>query len=357
MGNNTEEHKVVQVVSFSGGRTSAYLVHLMEQLRITAEMNVRYIFMDTGAEHPATYQFIRDVVSHWGIELTCLRVKVSPELGQGNSYQIIPLESIGPDLQPWIDVTKKYGTPYFGGAFCTRTMKIEVCERYCRDNFKAWESWLGMRVDEQARIWGERIFPLLRRLSFEDMEMRGLYAELREITEEQQALAMLEERFLLDTATAQRIYERVKKVGKSRQRFLAEISDYQKEDILTWWRGQPFDLQLEEHLGNCVFCIKKGINKVALALRDEPEMAEQFREVILSSDVRVVERRQQENKIMYRKALSLDAIAEMYSNYSREDIAATIKGNKAYESGSCSESCEAFGVDGDQLELFAGDHS
>ncbi|MFP2504588.1 phosphoadenosine phosphosulfate reductase family protein [Buttiauxella sp. BIGb0552] len=351
MSNESRKAKI-QVVSFSGGRTSAYLVHLMEQLRVSAEMDVRYIFMDTGAEHPATYQFIRDVVSHWGIELTCLRVKVNPELGQGNSYQIIPLESIGPDLQPWIDVTEKYGTPYFGGAFCTRTMKIEVCERYCKDNFDTYDSWLGMRLDEQGRIWGERLFPLLRRLGFEDMEMRGLYAELREMEDEKSSLQMLEQRYLLDTATAQRICDRVKKVVKSNQRFMSEISDYQKEDVLTWWKSQSFDLQLEEHLGNCVFCIKKGINKVALAMRDEPEMAAQFREVIMSESVRVVERRQQENKVMYRKSLSLDAIAEMYSGHSREEIAATIRGNKAYESGSCSESCEAFIVDNGQMDLF-----
>ncbi len=37
---------VTHVVSFSGGRTSAYLVHLMEQRRRAGE-DVRYVFMDT----------------------------------------------------------------------------------------------------------------------------------------------------------------------------------------------------------------------------------------------------------------------------------------------------------------------
>ena len=35
----------------------------------------------------------------------------------------------------------------------------------------------------------------------------------------------------------------------------------------------PFDLKIPEHLGNCVFALKKGINKIALAARDEPELA------------------------------------------------------------------------------------
>ncbi len=344
---------MINIVSFSGGRTSAYLVHLMEHLRNTTGLDVRYVFMDTGAEHPKTYEFIRNVVKHWNVDITCLRVVVNPELGKGNSYKIIGLDEIGPDLQPWIDITKKYGTPYFGGAFCTRTMKIEVCERYCRDNFSDVESWLGMRIDEQGRIWGEKIFPLLRRLGFENMEMRSLYSELREYANQAKMVEMLEERYMLDTATAASIANRAGKVSKSRQRFMSEISDFEKQDVLTWWKSQPFDLDLEEHLGNCQFCIKKGINKIALAMRDGPEMLRQFREVINSPDIRVVERRQQENKIMYRKGLSLDAIEEMYAGYTREEIAATIKGNHGFDSGSCSESCEPFIVDNRQFDLFA----
>ena len=51
------------VVSFSGGRTSAYLVWLFEQKRKKENINVEYVFCDTGAEHPKTYKFIKDVVT------------------------------------------------------------------------------------------------------------------------------------------------------------------------------------------------------------------------------------------------------------------------------------------------------
>lgn len=343
---------MINVVSFSGGRTSAYLVHLMEQKHNAGE-EVKYIFMDTGAEHPKTYQFIRDVVEAWGIDITCLRVKVNPELGKGNSYEEVSLSELRHDLKPWKDITEKYGTPYFGGAFCTRAMKIEVCEKYCKDNFPEYQSWLGMRVDEQPRIWGVSVHPLLRRLGFADMEMRGLYCQLRDMAGTEEMVSYLEEGYLLDTVSASKIADRVIKVKKSGQRFMAEISDCEKEDVLSFWRSQPFDLQIPEHLGNCIFCIKKGVNKVALALRDEPELAQQFKDIISSDSVRIVERRQQENKIMYRSALSLWGIEEMYAGYSREEIAATIRGNKSFEAGSCSESCEAFSVDGAQLSLFA----
>lgn len=277
----------VHIVSFSGGRTSAYLVHLMEQRRSVGE-EVHYLFMDTGAEHPATYDFVRNVVKHWGINLICLRVVVSPELGVGNSYRVISLDEIGPDLQPWRGSCEKYGTPYLGGPFCTRTMKLEPFESYCKEVFGKgkYHTWLGIRSDEPKRL-----------------------------------------------------------KQRDRVSYLAKISDFDKQDVLNWWKEQPFDLELPEHLGNCVFCIKKGINKIALATRDEPKMCQEFMEVITSDSVRVVDRRQQENKIMYRGNNSLESIIAMFSEHTREEIAATIRGGGGYETGSCTESCEVFSCD------------
>lgn len=101
------------VVSFSGGRTSAYLVHLMEQRRKAGE-NVHYILMDTGCEHPLTYRFIREVVKFWDIPLTVLQVDINPELGQPNGYtewEPKDIQTRMPVLKPFMDMVKKYGTP------------------------------------------------------------------------------------------------------------------------------------------------------------------------------------------------------------------------------------------------------
>ncbi|MEA1064720.1 phage N-6-adenine-methyltransferase [Erwinia sp. HR93] len=279
--------QIPEVISFSGGRTSGHLVYLKNQERLKGA-DIHFLFMDTGAEHPGTYQFVRDMVKHWDIPLICLRVVVNPELGQGNSYRVISVDEIGPDLKPWRDICEKYGTPYLGGPFCTRTMKTEVFERYCRDMFGKgnYRTWLGIRADEPKRL-----------------------------------------------------------KDRSGVSYLADISPFEKQDVLDWWKEQPFDLQIPGHLGNCVFCVKKSINKLALAARDEPALAADFWQLINDPSVRVVERRQQENKIMYRGNNSLESIIALFSEHSREDIASTIKGGGGYDSGSCSESCDIYNDD------------
>lgn len=252
---------MINVVSFSGGRTSAYLAHLMRQ----RDPDTRFVFMDTGAEHPKTYDFIRDAVKHWGIDLVCLRVVVNPVLGKGNGYRVVTLDEIGPDLTPWVDMLRKYGTPYVGGEFCTDRMKLGPFKKYCDEHIgrNAYKTWIGIRADEPKRL-----------------------------------------------------------TGKPPVHYLAEISDFGKQDVINWWSQQAFDLQIPEHLGNCVFCIKKSIQKIALAAKDEPELAKQFWDILTADDVRMMESRCGTDLVMYRGKNTFDGIIQMFASDTRDELAA-----------------------------------
>ena len=169
----------------------------MEQRRALEGLDVEYVFMDTGAEHPETYKFVRNIVKHWGINLTCLRAVVHPKRGVGITYKRVSIDDLCADLQPWWDVLAKYGTPYNpGGAFCTRAMKLDPFYKYCDESFGKgnYTTWLGIRCDEPKRL-----------------------------------------------------------TPKQGVEYLATISDFDKQDVLEWWSGQDFDLQIPEWLGNCVF--------------------------------------------------------------------------------------------------------
>jgi len=283
-----------KVISFSGGRTSAYLVHLFK-----SDPNAHFVFMDTGAEHPATYQFVKDIVKHWKINLVCLRTVVDPKKGKGCGYKVIQLDDLKQDLQPWKDMLKKYGSPYYNTPFCTARMKTEPFEKYCAETFgKNFERWIGIRFDEPNRL----------------------------------PIEVLEKLDLPIHNDA--------KHQKEGFRYLAEICEFEKDAVLDWWEQQPFDLAITEHLGNCVFCIKKGLNKVALAAKDEPEMAVKWIGVTEGLDVRSEGRKYNHHR-MYRKRLHMSDVIEAYKDRDRDEMYKALRSSKRYESGSCSESCEA----------------
>lgn len=150
-----------KVVSFSGGRTSAYLCHLM--IERFGKENVDFVYMDTGAEHPKTYDFIRNVNNHLGLDLTCLRGDFSRPLGQGVGYNVVSIDEINHDLVPFKQMMSKYGVPYIGGMFCTDRMKLKPFKKYCDDTYgkNNYETWLGIRADEPKRYFSEKTIKLM----------------------------------------------------------------------------------------------------------------------------------------------------------------------------------------------------
>lgn len=282
-----------EIVSFSGGRTSAYLVYLMEEKRKLGEFDdVHYIFMDTGAEHPKTYQFLRHCVEYFGIELTCLRTKVIPEQGKGSTYQVVELSDCKPDLQPWYDYTQKYGMAHVTMPKCTDVMKIHPFTKYCNERFGKgqYTTWLGIRIDEEKRL----------------KDVDGF-------------------------------------------RYLAEISDKDKADILDWWADRPFDLDLPEWLGNCVFCIKKGAPRIALAQMDEPELAAQWEAMVYRDGMHITAGRKEKsipNEACYRNYQTFRGIRDAHEGVTREQLLMRQRSS----AGGCTESCEVFGFQQDLFE-------
>ena len=277
------------VVSFSGGRTSAYLVYLMEQKRKNEGLDVEYVFMDTGAEHPKTYQFVRDVAEKFNINLRCIKAEISQTKGVGPKYKKISINDIGWDLDGFAKISKNHGAPYNpGGMHCTQHLKTEPYRKFCNDTFGKGKyiTWCGIRADEQKRL-------------------------------------------------------RPKKGYK----YLAEISDFTKGHILNWWSNQSFNLEIDEWEGNCIFCPKKPVSYVALAAISNKKEFEQFKNCISDNDSN-----EKLNGAIYRGKMTLDGIAELYSGNNHEQIIKTTRLRKGCAIGE-GESCEVFGCQ-TELDLF-----
>ena len=278
---------MINVVSFSGGRTSAYLCHLMKE---KYGDDVAFVFCDTGAEHPKTYDFIRKVNHELRLNLVCLRADITQEMGIRTGYKVVSIDDIGPDLKPFRDLVAKYGVPYYpNGRQCTGMMKTAPFIEYCDEQFGKGQyiNWLGIRADEPRRL-----------------------------------------------------------NPKSGVRYLADISDFEKQDVLNWWAKKDYDLECPEWLGNCAFCIQKKVSKVALAAIDEPEMANDFINMVDESA-----RRKDGKKYdsMYETGLSLKQIRDNFELFDRDHVMQLVVRGRRLDTGSCSESCEPFS---DQGELF-----
>jgi len=117
------------VVSFSGGRTSGYMLRriLDEGLR----PDVHVVFADTGKERQETYDFVRECERRWDVAI--MRVK-----RPGYFDQLI---------------TDKKFLPNPVMRFCTQELKLRPMREWMRLNgYEHWINVVGIRADEPRRV-------------------------------------------------------------------------------------------------------------------------------------------------------------------------------------------------------------
>ncbi len=283
----------------------------MEEKRKKEGWLTEYIFMDTGAEHPKTYEFIKAIVKYYGIHLTCIKA-VFGEKGKGTTFKIIPIGEIGYDLSIWESMNIKYSTPYNpSGGFCTDQLKGIPSRAYLKDKYPDgnYQQWWGIRIDEPDRL----------------NQNKGV-------------------------------------------KYLAELCDFNKEDGILWASEQEIDLDIEhaDITGNCVFCIKRGANKLALAARLEPDLASDFIKMVNLPTVRVIEPkfyidvfgdkvpkgRTQNPDIMYRGGQSLESIIESSKHMTLDNLKSAANVKYKSDATNCTESCDPIDSEGYNMDLF-----
>lgn len=238
------------------------------------------------------------------------------------------------DGKPFAEMMAKYGTPYTGGMFCTDRMKLKPFKKHCDDKYgkDGYETWLGIRADELPRVYGSKMHRKLQELG---MDSDTLIEILRS------SEFYRGKYFVVGEGFEDKLLNEINKKFSSGIRYLAEISDYEKRDVLDFWEQMPFDLWIDEHLGNCVFCPKKSNLKLAAAQRDEPELYIKWLDMLYSDSVRVDDKTGHWSK-MYRGNQSLEQLIATFDGSTGAEIKARMRGAKHLDTGSCSESCEVF---------------
>jgi hypothetical protein len=291
------------LISFSGGRTSAYMTWwLLNNMQDKYEMKV--VFANTGKEREETLEFVRKCDEYFGFNVVWVEAFVNHQSRKGTTHTVTNFESAKRSGEPFEAIIEKYGIPNQAYPHCSRELKMQPIKSYARSiGWAKCYTAIGIRHDETNR------------LDFEKAK---------------------KQRLIYPLATINRVFT---------------------SDINLFWSKQPFDLELKSYEGNCDLCWKKSERKLLTMLAENPEMANWWIQMEQKYSFFIPDSRSHRKDVkppflFYRKNKSIAIFLEK----SKNQFEAAIDTSKDYdifkqiemfdvnldEHGSCSESCEAF---------------
>jgi 3'-phosphoadenosine 5'-phosphosulfate sulfotransferase (PAPS reductase)/FAD synthetase len=212
------------LISFSGGRTSAFMLwNILQAHGGTLPDDVVVAFANTGKEREETLRFVHECGTRWGVDVQWVEFR-DDETG----YEIVGYNSASRSGEPFSAlITKKQFLPNSVMRFCTTELKVRVMNRWLRAHLGCdkWLNVIGLRYDEGHRV--------LKALARNDSNKEPFKA-------------------LMPMARAK----------------------HTKRDVMDFWAQQPFDLGLRDYEGNCDLCFLKGRGKRLRLIRDNPGMAD-----------------------------------------------------------------------------------
>ena len=214
------------VISFSGGRTSAFMTKFIMEHKKYKDFNKIVVFANTGKEKEETLEFVNECDKSWGFNVVWVEADVIPEKGVGTNFKIVDFKTAARNGEPFEDVIRKYRLPTIIGSHCTRDLKLAPINKYLKslnlegDVYTA----IGIRYDERNRM--------------------------SNTAEEKKIIYPLIEDIKIDSSF-----------------------------IRKWWSTQTFDLKLKDYEGNCDLCFKKSINKRLTLIKENPSIADWWQEM------------------------------------------------------------------------------
>jgi 3'-phosphoadenosine 5'-phosphosulfate sulfotransferase (PAPS reductase)/FAD synthetase len=139
-------------ISFSGGRTSAYMLWRVLESNGGLPDDASVCFANTGREDEATLRFVRACADGWGVPITWLEYRSSDD---GVSYEVVGFASASRDGEPFeAMIRRRKFLPNPVSRFCTSELKIRTMHRYIRKQlgWGEWDQFIGIRADEQRRV-------------------------------------------------------------------------------------------------------------------------------------------------------------------------------------------------------------
>lgn len=209
------------LISFSGGRTSGFMLHKILEANNGLPENAKVVFANTGREMSETLDFVQECSDRWSVPITWLEyTRENNKVG----FEIVSHNSASRNGEPLAALfrSKQY-LPNVVARFCTAETKVRTIKRYLvKEGWKHWNSCVGIRADEARRV----------------------------------------------------------NTKPTKERWTMWYPLYEagvtKKDVMTFWNSQPFDLRLvgpngQTPKGNCDGCFLKSEATLAMMWREHPD--------------------------------------------------------------------------------------
>lgn len=231
MSTNEKTKKTPILVSFSGGRTSAYMNKWLKD-NCSDKYELIFVYANTGLEHEETLKFIDNCDKYFNLNLIWIEAVFNQESRGGNTYKVVDFKTASRKGEPFKEMVRKYGLPNQNAPMCTRELKIVPIEKLMKEKGIFYRA-IGIRNDEFSRVTKEikkknPDWSLKQILNYKYNEL-GFYYPL-----------------IQDRPTT-------------------------KDEVRYWWSNMPFDLEITEEYGNCITCWKKSDRKLLTIAKQNPE--------------------------------------------------------------------------------------
>jgi 3'-phosphoadenosine 5'-phosphosulfate sulfotransferase (PAPS reductase)/FAD synthetase len=211
------------VVSFSGGRTSGYMLRrVLDAFGGTLPDGGKVIFCNTGKERPETLDFVQECSARWSVPIIWLEHVSSRRTG----IRRVNHATAARNGEPFAALIRwKQRLPNVAERWCTEWLKLLTMHRYVTRTcgWLDYTDCVGLRADEPGR-----------------------FAKLAAGSDD----------------------ERTPGREPAAPLYRAGVTI---ADVMAFWKAQPFDLALEPDEGNCDQCFLKGRDKAAAIMRKWPE--------------------------------------------------------------------------------------
>ena len=217
------------LISFSGGRTSAFMLkQIIDAHGGTLPDDIYVTFANTGKEMPETLDFVQACSEHWGVKVHWLELEMGDERPVYRTKEVT-YETASRDGKPFEAlIGRRSYLPNPVARFCTAELKIRRMKDFMwkMKGYKHWDNVLGLRYDEPRRVSSSR--------NASDRERWGNLMPMYD-------------------------------------------AKHTVKDVLEFWQKANFDLTLpsidgQTLAGNCDLCFLKGRKTLTKLIKERPDL-------------------------------------------------------------------------------------